>query len=76
MRFAFIPHGLEQPPSPAPVPPMPPGVPVPPTNPPEPGEDPQPIDDPQPYPPPLPICGGAMYFRNSCPITLLNSSAI
>ncbi|MCE2578603.1 hypothetical protein NO263_09590 [Gluconacetobacter entanii] len=76
MRFAPVSHHfLDQPPCPAPVPPMPPGTPVPPTHPPEPGEDPQPIDDPQPIPPPMLACWTARYFRNSAATMLLRESA-
>ncbi|POF63339.1 hypothetical protein CFR73_10525 [Novacetimonas maltaceti] len=77
MRFAPVSHPLlDQPPCPAPVPPMPPGTPVPPTHPPEPGEDPQPIDDPQPIPPPMLACATVQYFRNSGAVMLLRDSAL
>ncbi|WP_139312531.1 hypothetical protein [Novacetimonas hansenii] len=69
---------LEQPPCPAPVPPMPPGVPMPPTSPPGPDEDPPPIDDPHPTPLPLPlqICWTMPSARNSGTDALLRESAL
>ncbi|CUW48204.1 hypothetical protein F1645_08915 [Novacetimonas hansenii] len=67
---------LEQPPCPAPVPPMPPGVPMPPTSPPGPDEDPPPIDDPHPTPLPLQICWTMPSARNSGPDALLRESAL